>query len=97
MNRLLYIVKNKYVIAGLVFVVWMLFFDRHDLTTQYDYYGQLKSLEAEQQFYETEVAELSQRLHDLDGNLEEIERIAREKYQMKRDNEDIYIIVREDQ
>lgn len=97
MNRLLYIVKNKYVIAGLVFAVWMLFFDRHDLTTQYDYYGQLKSLESEQQFYETEVAELSQRLHDLDGNLEEIERIAREKYQMKRDNEDIYIIVRENQ
>lgn len=96
MNRLLYIAKNKYLIAGAIFAVWMLFFDRHDLATQYDYYGQLKALEQEQHFYDSEIKDMTQKLEYLDGNVEEIERIAREKYQMKRENEDIFIIIKED-
>ena len=95
MNRLLAIIRNKYLIATSVFVVWMLFFDRHDLTTQYDYYNQLKALEAEKAYYEAEISRVEKGVEDLQGNAKEIERIAREKYQMKKSGEDVYIILEE--
>ncbi len=96
MGRLFSIVKNKYIIAGSIFAVWMLFFDRHDLSTQFDYYNQLKSLEGEKMFYETEINRINQNIKDLEGNSEEIERLAREKYQMKKDGEDVYVILRQE-
>lgn len=95
MKRIVSIVRNKYMIAGVIFAVWMLFFDRHDLTAQYDYYVQRRALEQERNFYEREISRITRTLHDLDSNSAEIERIAREKYQMKKSTEDVYIILRD--
>lgn len=95
MERLIALIKNKYVVATLVFAVWLLFFDRHDLSSQFDYYSSLKELQAEQAFYEEEIKRIEQTLENLESNPAEIERIAREKYQMKRDGEDIYVILRD--
>lgn len=95
MYRLLSVIKNKYIIVGSAFVVWMLFFDRHDITTQYGYYSELKNLQAEQQFYLDEMETLNKLVHDIYSDPEEIQRIAREKYQMKKDNEDVFVIVEE--
>lgn len=96
MERLISLVKNRYVIAGLIFTTWLLFFDRHDLSSQFDYYNSLKTLEKEKVFFETEIDEISQTLEALQQDPAAIERIAREKYQMKKDGEDIYVILRED-
>lgn len=93
MNRLVSLVKNKYLLAFVVFFGWMLFFDRHDLTTQYSYYSQLKELENQKNFYETELEKIATGLHDLQHNSEALERIAREKYQMKKENEDVFILL----
>lgn len=96
MLRLYSIIKNKYFIAGCIFSVWMLFFDRHDISTQFDYYSQLKSLQQEQAFYEQEIDRLNRDIQDLAENNIAIEKLAREKYQMKKDGEDVYIILRQD-
>lgn len=89
------IIKNKYLIAGCIFAIWMLFFDRHDISTQFDYYSQLKTLEKEQAFYTEEIERINQNIIDLEQSSVEIERLAREKYQMKKDGEDVYIILRQ--
>jgi len=73
----------------------MLFFDRHDISTQFDYYTQLKSLEKEKAYYENEIKGINQQLVDLEESSVEIERLAREKYQMKKDGEDVYVILRQ--
>lgn len=96
MIRLFSIIKNKYFLAGSIFAVWMLFFDRHDISTQFDYYSQLKSLKGEKEFYESEISRISQNIIDLEESSVEIERLAREKYQMKKDGEDVYVILRQD-
>lgn len=96
MIRVLNIARNKYLLAGVAFVVWMCFFDRYDVSTQYSYQTQKKALEKEQTFYETEISRIQQAIHDVQFNANEIQKIAREKYKMKKDNEDIYIITEVD-
>src|SRR5690606_26907051 len=95
MERLLGAIRNKYFIAIVAFIVWMLFFDRHDVTTQYGYYSQLKNLKAEKTFYTTEIERITKAIDDLNTSPQEQERVARERYQMKKDNEDIFVIVEE--
>ena len=96
MERLLSVIRNKYLIAGVAFVVWMLFFDRNDVATQYDYYSQLKELRAQKEFYTTEIDHVTKTLHDLDNDPQALQRIAREKYKMKKDNEDVFVIVEDE-
>lgn len=93
MERFLSAVRNKYLITVVAFVVWMLFFDRHDMATQYSYYSQLKGLNAEKAFYTTEIERISKAIHDLNNDPQEQQRVARERYQMKKDSEDIFVIL----
>lgn len=93
MERLLAIIRNKYVIASIAFAVWMLFFDRHDIATQYGYYSQLKGLKAEKAFYTTEIERVNNTIEALNTNPEALQRLAREKYKMKKENEDVFVII----
>jgi cell division protein DivIC len=86
------IVKNKFVVATLAFVVWMLFFDERNLPLQLQRVGELKDLQAGKAHYLQENAQLKQALNDLANNPATLEKYAREKYLMKRDNEDIFPI-----
>jgi len=89
-NRL----KNKYLIALLIFLVWMLFFDKNDMISQYAYSTKVKKLKEERDFYLKQTAEVKKDLNELDSNLNSIEKFAREKYFMKKDNEDVFVIVK---
>lgn len=97
MRRVIAVVKNRYIITGVAFVVWMMFFDRHDIATQYGYYSQLKNLKAEKAFYSAEIERVNKTVHDIHTNPQEVQRIAREKYQMKKDNEDVFVIIEENE
>ncbi|HWK58051.1 MAG TPA: septum formation initiator family protein [Parapedobacter sp.] len=97
MERFLSAIRNKYLIAITAFVVWMLFFDRHDMATQYSYYSQLKGLKAEKTFYTTEIDRITKAIHDLNTDPQEQQRVARERYQMKKDNEDVFVIVEKEE
>ncbi len=92
MERAVALVKNKFLIAGLAFVVWMCFFDRYDFATQYGYQKERNKLQYEKEFYTTEIDNLEKSIKDAQYNPNEIQRIARERYKMKKDNEDIYVI-----
>lgn len=95
MHRLLYIIKNKYVIASLAFAAWMLFFDRNDLSSQYKYHSQLQELEIEKVFYSEEIEKVEKDLEGFDNDPKQLQKFAREKYYMKKDDEDVYVIIRE--
>lgn len=92
MGRLFLLIRNKYLIAGVAFVVWMCFFDRYDFAMQYNYQKEKNKLEREKEFYGTEIEQIEQLIKDVQYNPNEIQRIAREKYKMKKANEDIYVI-----
>ncbi|TXI15127.1 MAG: septum formation initiator family protein [Pedobacter sp.] len=93
MNRVVVILKNKYIISSTFFVLWMLFFDRNDLMSQYQYWNQLKKLEAEKSFYTKEIKTIKKDLNELNTNPIMLEKFAREKYLMKKENEDLFVIV----
>lgn len=95
MNRLLAILRNKYAITSTLFVLWMLFFDRNDLMSQYQYWNQLKKLEAEKEFYSKEIEKTRRDLDELNTDPAMLEKFAREKYLMKKENEDIFVIINE--
>ena len=84
--------KNKYILVLIAVLVWFMFFDQNNLIQQYCYSRQLKDFRAEKEYYLNEIARDSIDLDKLKNNPEELERYAREKYLMKRENEDIYII-----
>lgn len=97
MERFLIAIRNKYLIAIVAFAVWMLFFDRHDMATQYSYYSQLRDLKSEKAFYTTEIARITKAIHDLNTDPQEQQRVARERYQMKKDNEDVFVIIEKEE
>jgi cell division protein FtsB len=94
MNRILSLLKNKYFLATLAFVVWMLFFDKNDVLSQHEYSTEVKDLQLKKDFYEKETASVKKDLKELDSNLNSAEKFAREKYFMKKDNEDVFVVVK---
>lgn len=95
MKKLFELIKNKFFISGMAFLVWMLFFDRNDLSAQYEYRNEVNKLEEEKAFYEREIAKADIELKELTTNLNSLEKFARERYLMKRENEDIYVVIDE--
>jgi cell division protein DivIC len=90
------ILKNKYVLALLIFFVWLLVFDRNNLIDRYKYHRELKQMEAEKEYYLNKIEVDSKKLNELKTNDANLEKFAREQYLMKKPNEDIYLIVEED-
>jgi cell division protein FtsB len=84
---------DKYVITLLAFVVWVFFFSENNLLSQRKLRKQLKEHKKEREYYRQEIEINKRAIYLLDNDLEHLERIAREKFLMKRDDEDIFIFV----
>ena len=94
MKHILNLLKNKYFLALIIFGVWMLFFDKNDMISQYGYSAKVSKLKQEKDFFLQETASVKKDLNELDSNLGMVEKFAREKYFMKKDNEDVFVIVK---
>lgn len=85
-------IRNKYVITLAAFVVWMIFFDAKDLITQRERSNELKELKESKAWFQAEISKERKALEELKSDPAAIEKYAREKYLMKRENEDLFII-----
>ncbi len=93
LNRIPLWLKNKYVITIAAFAAWMLFFDDRDLfVTLVRQRQELSDLRTSKQYYEQQITGTKKELDQLKINAFTIEKYAREKYLMKRDNEDLFIV-----
>jgi cell division protein FtsB len=93
MSKLKSILGNKYLVTGIAFAIWMLFFDRNDITLQLKRVHELNKLEKSERLMDKQIADTKQELDLLKTNPETLEKYAREKYMMKKDNEDLFIII----
>jgi len=85
--------KNKYVLTALGFTVWIMFFDSRDfITSHFREKEELRKLEASKKYYEQQIATTREELEQLKSNPALLEKYAREKYRMKKDNEDLFLI-----
>lgn len=92
MKPTLQLLSNKFLITLGAFTILMLFFDRNDVFTQLDRKKQLKALQNKKEFYEQEIEKTRKELADIQNNTAALEKYVREKYFMKKDNEDIFIV-----
>lgn len=83
---------NKYLITGIAFALWMLFFDRNDITLQLKRVRELKKLLESEKAMDRQITDTKQELSLLKTDPETLEKYARERYMMKKDNEDLFII-----
>lgn len=96
MNKKIWsVIKNKYFIATMVFVVWLGFFDQNNFVHQQSLRSELHKIKKERQFYLDEIHRDTKTYLEVVSNNERLEKFAREKYLMKRDNEDIFLVVYE--
>jgi cell division protein FtsB len=84
--------KNKFFLASIGFTVWIVFFDRNDLLTQMDRKNELNSLRKSREYYTQEIEKERKISQELKSDPSTIEKYAREKYLMKRDNEELFVI-----
>ena len=87
---------NKYLVTIVLFVLWVMFFDRNNLMDRYKLIREVNQLQQDKIYYHDRIREDSARLKELKTSPENLEKFAREQYLMKRDNEDIFIIVEEE-
>jgi cell division protein DivIC len=84
--------KNKYFISLAVFASIMLFFDKNDLFSQQDRLRNLRELEQSKKYFARQIAAENKELEAFKHDPATPEKHAREKYLMKRDNEDLFVI-----
>ena len=86
---------NKYTFVTLVFVIWIVLFDKYSFIDRLQLRSKINQLENEQKYYREKIEEDKRKKEELLGNRDNLEKFAREQYLMKKENEDIFIIVKE--
>lgn len=86
---------NRYVLVIIFVTVWLLFLDNYSYLEHRILDKEIRELEENKEYYIQEIKKDSTSIKQL-NNTDQTEKYAREKYYMKRDNEDIYIIEFED-
>ena len=84
--------RNKYLILFLLFILWVVFIDDYNLINQSKIKNTVDDLKIQKEFYISEIKSDSTELYKLQNDPAEQERFAREKFLMKKENEDIFII-----
>lgn len=85
--------KNVYFVSIVTFIFWMMFLDRNNLVTSYNTEHKLNELLTQKAYYQSEIEKVDKLKAELFSTSAKKEKFAREKYLMKKDNEDIFIIV----
>ena len=87
--------RNKYVVVGILALLWTLFFDKYSVISQTKMRSQVAALEADKKRYQEGVENTDYEIERLLTDDNELEKYAREQYLLKKRNEDIFVIVRE--
>ena len=89
------IIVNRYILVLIFFLIWMLFLDNYSYLEHRVLNQEIDEIEDNIDYYKSEIKKDSDSIKHLKNN-DRVEKFAREKYYMKRENEDIYIIEYED-
>jgi len=90
-------INNRYFYTGLLFVIWMVFFDQENIVEQLKLSKNLNELEDQKEFYLEEINSNTEAINVLENDTILLEKYAREKYYMKKDGEDVFVLVPEEE
>lgn len=86
------ILGNKYLLTVVAFAIWMLFFDRNDIPLQISRMHELNKLQRSEEVLTNKIDDTRKELESLKNSPATLEKYARERYLMKKPNEDLFIV-----
>ena len=90
-NRLLKLIKSTYSVIIILFIIWMIFFDSNSFIIHNELNNDINELNDQKSYYEKEIAKDNIELQMIQSD-SGLEKYAREKLYMKKDNEEIFLI-----
>ena len=90
-NRYVKWASNKFVLAGVPFLVWMIFFDANSYFMQRELDREIDKLNQSISFYSSELEHDREELRELESNPKAFEKYAREKFWMHKKGETLYV------
>ncbi|MDD2539113.1 MAG: septum formation inhibitor [Bacteroidales bacterium] len=91
-NRILALIRNRYFLVTLVFIVWILFFDNNSLTGWFRALGEYSGNKSQQRYYKEKIRQTERNLGELQSNKDSLEKFAREKYYFHKEDEDVFLV-----
>lgn len=88
------IISNKYVVALLIFIVWVTFFDRNNLIRWAKVNLNISGQRREIRYYQKEIESTEEKLNELSSNLDSLEKFAREQYYFHQEDEVVFIVTK---
>ena len=82
-------------LVGAIFAIWVVLFDKYSVLEQFELRSKINDLKQEKRLYQEKIEEDKRKQEELTGDRDKLEKFAREEYLMKRENEDIFIIINE--
>ena len=95
-RKILTVIKNKFFITLVLFGVWMVFFDKNNVINQVELKKNLRQYQKEKQYYMQQIAADSEATYDLMSDSTHLEKFARERYFMKKDSEDVFLMIKKE-
>jgi cell division protein FtsB len=93
MDKIPAVIRNKYALTFIIFLIWILLFDSNNLIARYKDMRELHKLKTDREYYLNRIEADRQKLHELKTDNHNLEKFAREQYRMKKPDEDLYIIL----
>lgn len=90
------IITNQYIIALTAFVALLFFSDRNNIIDQYKLRVQYNKVKTEHVFYQKQIEDAKKQYEELFTSDKNLEKFAREKYLMKKEDEDVFVFVKKD-
>ncbi|PJB13056.1 MAG: septum formation initiator [Flavobacteriales bacterium CG_4_9_14_3_um_filter_40_17] len=90
-NKYFRLFTNRYLVVGVFFVIWMIFLDANSYLIHRELNNEIDKLDEKKQFFSDEIERDKRAIQELKDS-EKLEEYARDKFFMKRNNEDIFII-----
>lgn len=87
--------RNRYGVVLAVLAAWVMLFADNDLWTLWKNHRELSRMEQQSEWYAAEIARTKEQLAEIANDKDLLEKFARERYFMKRENEDIFVLVQE--
>ncbi len=89
------VIRNKYLVTSLAFIVWITFFDSNNLIRWSRVVLNISEQESRKSYYKESIKATEEKLNELGSNRDSLEKFAREQYLFKEDDEEVFIVEQE--
>lgn len=91
-DRLPALLKNRYFIVTVIFLVWILFFDNNSIIGWFRALKDYNENKSQQRYYKEQILQTEKYLMELQSNKDSLEKFARENYFFHKEDEDVFIV-----